>query len=388
MNLDNINVEFQKLFSSKIESVYVCPGRVNLIGEHIDYNGGNVLPFAINLKIKAYVSARNDMKICLSSKNIADSYFEIDLAKEKIKKTKEWYGYPIGIFNQFMEEGREISHGINILFDSEIPLASGLSSSAAILVLTAKIVSDTYGFGFTNKDIALLAHKSEYFFNGVHCGIMDQFAVALCDKDQACLINCETYDTKNYPLHFGDYELVLMNTNYKRKLSDSLYNKRREECDEAFRILEPAYKISNLCELKEENLFDCFTNLHYNDVLYRRVKHVVTEQKRVSDFCEALESDDVLRMGELLNQSDYSLINDYEVAGPNLEAMTKFARQNEHCIGARMTGAGMGGFAIALVQKDHIKEFIEEVSMKYEKEMKIKPTLFTVLSSSGVGKIQ
>ena len=376
-----VNNTYERLFNVQIEKEYVAPARVNLIGEHIDYNGGYVLPFAIDLKITGYVSKREDSLVKLYSLN-KETVEEFDLEKE-ILPDHSWASYPKGMFKTIMNMGHKLGHGLNILYDSNIPLGSGLSSSAAILVLTGQIINKEYNLNLSKKEIALIAQKSENNFNGVHCGIMDQFAIALSSKNSAIMLNCSNQEIQNVSLDFGPYDLVLMNTKYQRKLTDSKYNERKAECDLIEKKLSQMLNGKPLCSLSSSDLKEALSLLGENEKLKRRLTHIVKENERVMLFKVAMEKHDYLSMGKLLNESDESLKNNYEVTGFALDNMTEIARSFKGTLGARMTGAGMGGFAIALVEKDKVNEFIKYVKAEYEQKTGLKADLFMVKSVDG-----
>ena len=358
----NLKESFRETFGCDSEAIYRAPARINLIGEHLDYNGGLVLPAAISLYIYAAVSKRNDSKISVYSLS-TNNGFEIDLNKIKNDSKYEWANYAFGVFHILQNEGYVIPKGLNILIDSEIPLGSGLSSSAALLVLILHLTSEIFSLGLSPIDVTKLAKKVENDYLGLKSGIMDEAAIALAKENCCLLLNCDKLDYKHIPLDLGDYTFVVLKTNVPRSLVTSKYNERVEECLAGLKILKKEYKINNLCELKVSEL-DRVKELISEATIYRRVKHVITEQNRVDEFVHALEKKDISKLGTLLNESHQSLKDDYEVSGNYLDAIQE-AALHAGAVGSRMTGAGFGGCAIALIKKDSFTLFRERVLNEY-----------------------
>ncbi len=346
---------------------FLSPGRVNLIGEHIDYNGGFVFPGALTVGIYAALSLRDDNKIRMRSKNVAGEVI--------YKKEDDWGNYPKGVVKALMDLGHEVP-GMDIVLYSNIPDGAGLSSSAALEVLMAYII-----LYLENKEqidrveVSKLCQKVENEFVGVNCGIMDQFAVAVGKKDHAILLDCDSLRYEYAPLSLGDYSLVIMSTNKRRELADSKYNERRAECEKALEIINEnkVEKLSNLCEVTLDDI-ETFIS---DEIIKRRAIHVVTENERVKRSMEMLKDNDILGFGKLLTASHMSLENDYEVTGLHLDTLVHEALKIDGCIGARMTGAGFGGCAIALVNNSKVEEFKEKVSLAYENVTGITPSFYT-----------
>lgn len=375
--------EFVKAFSENPKYLYKAPSRINLIGEHIDYNGGDVLPAAISKYIYAAVSVRNDDKIVISSTEIK-GIKQASLKSISYKKENDWGNYVFGMFKILMNQGFKINKGLNIMVSSQIPVGSGLSSSAALLDLICYILNDLFNLGLDNKKIALLAQKCENEFCGLRCGIMDEAAISLGLDNMAMLLDCAKFEYSYHPLNLGEYRVVVMKTNKPRKLVESKYNERVDECTKAFNVLCNKYRIKNLCELKIEDL-DKIEKIINDDVIFRRVKHVVTEENRVKEFVKALDSNQIEKLGELLDASHKSLKEDYEVTGVHLDTIVECAKKYG-AIGARMTGAGFGGCAIAIIKKNEFETFKQNVEKAYFEKLNIEPEVFLVEIVSGPKK--
>ena len=378
---------FKEVYGYLEDSAYLAPARVNLIGEHIDYNGGLVFPCAISLATKCYFKKRNDNKINLYSKN-TDLFVKRSLDDISYKAESDWANYPIGIIKILKDRGFIVDKGFDAYFESNIPLGSGLSSSASILVLTCYMLKSEYNFDISNEDIAKIAQETEIKYCGLSCGIMDQAIIALGKENKAMLLDCAKFKYEYYDFNLGDYTLVVMATNKRRALTESKYNERVEECNKALKLLnDNGFKLNNLCEFNPD-LLDKAKNIITDQTIYKRFLHVVLENKRVIDFKNALLNKDIKLAAKLINESDYSLKNNYEVTGVHLDTITDLARKNEACIGARMTGAGFGGCAIAIVLKDKVNEFMNDVSTKYEKQLGIKPSFYICDIIDGPRKIK
>lgn len=366
---------FETTFNSPYDAVYQSPARINLVGEHIDYNGGLVLPSAISLYIKGYVSKRDDGYISVYSSNFEDSV-SVLINEIEYNSNYNWANYVLGVFKILEEEGYKVSPGLNILISSEIPLGSGLSSSAALLVLIFYIVNDQYKLNLDLKTIALLAQKVENKFCGVNSGIMDEAAIALGKKNKALLLDCSTFNYKYKNISLGNYTFVILKTNKPRKLVESKYNERVEECQKALSLIKTKYNISNLCELKVTDLNEIKYVLN-NKLLYNRVRHVVMENERVQEFTYAMNIGDIALMGSILNASHESLKKYYEVTGEHLDTIVECALE-AGAVGARMTGAGFGGCAIALIDKNNFNAFKQQVEKNYFEKVNIHPEVLKV----------
>lgn len=339
---------------------FFAPGRINLIGEHLDYNGGLVLPAAITLGVTATVIPRSDNKIILRS--ATQSFSKEIFADDEIyfNAKNYWTNYPLGIIAQLNKEKFEVP-ACELIFESNLPEGSGLSSSAAVEIVTAfALLSQSQSK--TNKVwLANFCRQVENDFIGVQCGIMDQYSIALGKKDNAILLNCAELTHEYIPFELGEYKLVVMNTKKPRSLIHSKYNERKQECEEALRkIRNSKSEIRNLCEAE---MF--WLDILSDEILKKRARHVVSENLRVKEAAKVLRRNDLTTFGRLMNASHASLKNDYEVSGIELDTLVEEAQQIKNCLGARMTGAGFGGCAIALVHHSSIEELKNKVSEKY-----------------------
>ncbi|MCR5184798.1 MAG: galactokinase [Bacilli bacterium] len=371
----NLEQEFYNVFKSAPTLSYKAPARINLIGEHIDYNGGRVLPCAISSYIRAFVSKRDDDIISAHSLNIRTTH-SIHLSQIQYDKENDWCNYVFGIFYVLRQMGYSIPHGLNILINSEIPVGSGLSSSAALLVLICYIANDIYDLKINLKNIAKIAVKCENEFCGLKCGIMDEAAIALGLRNKCLLLDCSKFEYEYIDLDLGKYAFVVLKTNKPRALVESKYNKRVEECEKGLAILKEHYQIDNLCQLNVEEL-DNVRKLIKDDIIYKRVKHVISENDRVYEFVRALNKRDMHMLSTLLDASHQSLKEDYEVTGIHLDTIVDAAKA-AGALGARMTGAGFGGCAIALIDRSTFIEFKEKVEEYYFQKLNIMPEVFSI----------
>ncbi len=377
--------QFKKLFGESRQKIrtFFAPGRVNLIGDHIDYNGGMVLPAAINLGITAQVREREDSIIRMRS-TISNKRVEIDLQKAlKFDPNAGWGNYPMGVLH-LLQQTKIPMRGADLLFDSTLPVGSGLSSSAAVEVLTGYVLMTLAGYKEVDRlALALLCQKAENEFVGVQCGIMDQFAVAMGKAQKAMALNCQTLENRYVPFEIGDYKLVVMNSNKERSLADSMYNERRGECEKGLAIIRKKFDIPNLCKAE----FPMINDLIEDPILKARATHVWWENQYVQEAIEALEEGDLASFGESMDASHISLANDYEVSCDELDILVDVARSVEGCIGARMTGAGFGGCAIALVHEDVLKEFKAYVKQRYEQATNLMVDIYTCEAVDGVREV-
>jgi galactokinase len=381
MMKDELLKEFRNRFHKEPEKIFFCPGRVNLIGEHIDYNGGHVMPCAISLGIWLAVSRNIDKRFRFQCLNFPESA-DLHLQESYSKTGKQWFNYPLGIINYFLLDGQNLS-GLDMLFYGNLPIGAGLSSSASIEVLMAFALNELFQTGISKTDIALLSKKVENEFIGVNCGIMDQFAVAMGQKDKAILLNCDTLEYEYLPFKTGGYDLVIINSNKQRTLADSKYNVRFTECGAALKLLKQELKVGNLCDV---TLAEFELNQHLIDdpVLRKRALHVISENARVKDAVIALQTGDLEIFGKLMYASHQSLKELYEVSGKELDTIIDFCRTYEGCVGARMTGAGFGGCAIALIMKNRVIEFTENLTQYYKEKIGYSPEIFASATGDGV----
>ncbi len=380
--------DFVKIYGGTEDSVSVfsSPARINIIGEHIDYNGGMVFPAAINRYLYVAIRKRNDTKIIYNDARFPGTY-EFDVNETFVyKKENDYANYLNGILSQLKEKGFSFPCGFEILMASNVPAGGGISSSSALECGFAYAVSETFGFGIDRIEIAKLGQMSEHNFMNVNCGIMDQFIIAMGKKNTAVMLNCDTLEYQYAPLELGDYRFVVMNTNKQRKLADSKYNERRGQCEEALKILQDSgLKITALCQLTPDE-WEKSKDAIKDEILLKRARHCIYENQRVKDAVKVLEEKNLSALGKLLNASHKSLKEDYEVTGIELDTLAEEAQKQNGCLGARMTGAGFGGCAIALVHKDSIDTFIENVQKAYTEKIGYAAGFFACESGDGVGR--
>ncbi len=369
--------------STESAAVYFAPGRVNLIGEHTDYNGGHVFPCALTIGTYAVARLRSDDKLCLYSMNFEDSGIgESTLGAIEEKTAGDWRNYPKGIVWAFGQKGFPVDKGLDILFYGNIPNGSGLSSSASIEVLTGFILKELFGFDVTNQDLALIGQFSENRYNGVNCGIMDQFAIAMGKKDCAIFLDTADLSYEYAPIALDGAKIVILNTNKKRGLGDSKYNERRSECEAALAALQTKLDIRSLGELTEE-AFEENKFLIGDEVKIKRAKHAVYENQRTIKAVKALQEKDLALFGRLMTASHDSLRDDYEVTGAELDTLVAEALKQEGTIGARMTGAGFGGCAVSIVKTDCVDAFIENVGKAYAEKIGYNADFYVVEIGGG-----
>lgn len=362
--------KFEEVFGSvKDAEVFFAPGRVNLIGEHTDYNGGHVFPCALTIGTYAVARLREDNKLCLYSMNFEQSGIGESQLQDIEKKTEgDWRNYPKGVIWAFGQKGMAVNKGMDILYYGNIPNGSGLSSSASLEVLTGFILRELFGFSVTNQELALIGQFSENQYNGVNCGIMDQFAVAMGKKDSAIFLDTATLSYEYAPIALEGAKIVILNTNKKRGLGDSKYNERRSECEAALAKLQTKLSIQALGELSEEE-FEANKALIGDETKIKRAKHAVYENQRTMQAVKALQEKNLTLFGKLMVASHESLRDDYEVTGKELDTLVAEALKQPGVIGARMTGAGFGGCAVSIVKEEAIDSFIEHVGKAYKEQI-------------------
>ena len=364
---DQLVKVFKEKFGSEgdIRS-YFAPGRVNLIGEHTDYNGGHVFPCALTIGTYAIVRKREDRNFRFYSTNFESlGVIEASLDNLKYDKALDWTNYPLGVVWAFIEKGYPVDCGFDMLLFGNIPNGSGLSSSASVEVVTGVALRDLFGYDDISMiDIALFGQYPENNFNGVNCGIMDQFAIAMGKKDQAIFLDTSDLSYTYAPIKLADEKIVIACSNKKRGLGDSKYNERRAECEEALAELQTKLDIKALGELSEEE-FEANKDLIKSEVRQRRAKHAVYENQRTLKAVDALKAGNLEEFGKLMNASHVSLRDDYEVTGIELDTLVENAWEQEGVIGSRMTGAGFGGCTVSIVKTDCVDKFIENVGKAY-----------------------
>ena len=389
MTSEIIITEFYKKYgeSEKKPRLFFSPGRVNLIGEHTDYNGGYVFPCALSYGTYMAVRITNTKTIKFASLNF-DFSVEIPLSELDNKIDNEWVNYPLGVFDEFMKIGVKPDQGLEILFSGDIPNGAGLSSSASIETVTGFFINKVFGKNKLNLvELALLCQRAENKFIGVNCGIMDQFAVSVGQKDNAIFLDCDTLDYELVPLKLDGLKLIISNTNKKRQLADSKYNERRGECDQAVMYLNKVKQIKNLGKLSLDEFNELSPRIP-DEVIRKRALHVVSEDQRCIEAVDALKKGDLIRFGVLMNESHNSLRDDYEVTGIELDTLVEEARNIKGVLGSRMTGAGFGGCTVSLVKEEVVDAFIENVGKKYEQRTGLKPDFYVADVGNGVKEIQ
>lgn len=363
--------------------VFRAPGRVNLIGEHTDYNDGFVMPAAIDLSVFARVWPREDRKLEIRSENFDDT-IEFDLDEENPAPRKHWSDYAVGVAVMLERAGHRL-RGAHLQLRGEVPVGSGLSSSAAVEVATACALTANSDLSIDNRELALLCQKAENEFVGARVGIMDQFTSLFGQAQRALLLDCRSLDFKLLPLP-DTVKLVICNTMVKHELASSAYNERRAQCEAGVRHL--AQFLPNVTALRDvtiEQLQQFGRDLP--EVVYRRCRHVITENARVLAAAEALDQDDLRRFGELMAESHRSLRDDYEVSSSELDLMVDLAREVEGVFGARMTGGGFGGSTVNLVDVDRVEEFKRSVSKGYQQVIALKPEIYVCEPANGAEEI-
>ena len=385
--MKHLEQKFQEVFGAPAEKQFFAPGRVNLIGEHTDYNGGNVFPCAIDKGTYGLVKKRNDRKFRMYSENFADlGVMEFTLDELTNDKKHDWANYPKGVIKMFLEAGQKIDSGFDILFSGNIPNGAGLSSSASIEMLTAIVLKDLFHLSIDPGEMAQLGKKTENLFIGVNSGIMDQFAVAMGKKDHAILLDCNTLKYAYVPVVLKDEVIVIANTNKRRGLADSKYNERRAECDEALAELQTKLPIKALGELSIEQ-FEANKDLIKSPVRQKRAKHAVYENQRTLKAQKELSAGNLAEFGKLMNQSHISLRDDYEVTGVELDTLAALAWEQPGVVGSRMTGAGFGGCTVSIVKKDKVDDFIKNVGEAYKNKIGYAADFYIASVSDGAKKL-
>lgn len=385
--MEQLQQIFAEKFGEKGTGSYFAPGRINLIGEHTDYNGGYVFPASITIGTYGVARKRADKQIRLYSENFPEKgIITFSLDDLEYRKEDDWTNYPKGVIRYLKAAGHAIDSGIEIAFYGNIPNGAGLSSSASIELLTGVILDDLFGLAIERLELILKGKKVENEFIGVNSGIMDQFAIGMGKKDHALLLDTNTLAYDLVPAEFGDYVVAIMNTNKRRELADSKYNERRGECEEALKRLQTKLKIQSLGELDEATFF-AHTSLIEDPTLIKRAKHAVTENQRTLKAKAALEAGDLESFGHLLDASHASLRDDYEVTGIELDTLVAAAQEQPAVLGARMTGAGFGGCAIALVKKSEWEAFATAVKESYLEKIGYETDIYQASIDDGARKL-
>lgn len=386
MNTNELRTTFIDLYDERDEPihVYFAPGRVNLIGEHTDYNGGYVFPCALSFGTYLLARKNGTRAVNFATTNF-DHRGEVNLDEPFEKHGKSWINYPLGVMNELRKLAHEVE-GMDLLYSGDIPNGSGLSSSASIEMVTGTALNDLFGFSMNKWDLVKMGQRAENLFVGVNCGIMDQFASGMGAADHALFLNCETLDFERVPLKLNGVKIVISNTNKRRGLADSKYNERRSQCEAAVKALQQVKPIENLSQLTLTE-FEEHADKITDEVVRRRARHVITENDRTLKAIDALNSGDLEAFGQLMNQSHDSLRDDYEVTGVELDTLVEEARKVPGTIGSRMTGAGFGGCTVSLVKEDDVEDFIREVGKQYNQRAGIAADFYVAEVGEGARKI-
>ena len=365
--LEKLMQKFKELYGEDGElRTYFAPGRVNLIGEHTDYNGGHVFPCALTLGTYAAVRTRKDRTLRFYSMNF-DSFGVVETSLDDLvpSKAASWTNYPKGVMWAFEKRGMKLSHGLDIAIYGDIPNGSGLSSSASLEVLTGVILKDIFGFDqVTMIDIALIGQDAENNYNGCNCGIMDQFASAMGKKDHAIFLDTNTLHYEYAPVNLPDAKIVITNSKVKHSLVDSAYNDRRNECETALKELQAVADIKTLGDLTVEQ-FEAHKDAVKDSVRQKRAGHAVYENQRAIRAVEALKANDVVLFGKLMNDSHLSLRDDYEVSCEEIDILVDLAWKTEGVIGSRITGGGFGGCTVSIVKNEAVDTYVKEIGKAY-----------------------
>lgn len=384
MTLDQLKQQFESAFNQQALESYFCPGRVNLIGEHIDYNGGLVMPCAINFGTWMLLAPNEDNVFRFRSVNFEETY-DIGVQPSYEKTGREWYNYPLGVLHHFVIDGKQVK-GLDVLYFGNVPIGSGLSSSASIEIATAFAFNQYFKTGYSKLELVKMAKSVENNFIGLSSGIMDQFAVAFGEANKALMLNCDTLEYQAVDAHLGNNVLAVINTNKPRKLAESKYNERVEECQQALKALQQELNISYLCDI-DADTFAKYQHLITDATVLKRARHVIEENDRVKLAAKALASYDLAEFGRLMYASHHSLQHDYEVSGIELDTAVEYSKTDSNVIGARMTGAGFGGCAIAIVNADAFEQYSKNLIEYYTAKIGYAPSVYATNISNGVHEL-
>ncbi len=386
MKIEKLKSIFLNIYGETENEIhaYFAPGRVNLIGEHTDYNGGYVFPCALSFGTCLLVRKNSERTLKFATTNF-DHRDTILLDEPFVKKGNAWTNYPLGVINELRNRAMEIE-GLEMLYSGDIPNGAGLSSSASIEMVTGTALNNLFGFDIEKMDLVKIGQKAENNFVGVNCGIMDQFAIGMGAENHALFLNCETLEYKRVPLVLDGIKIVITNTNLRRGLADSKYNERRSECEKAVEEISKVKPIPNLSRLSMEE-FNTLSDNITDEVVKRRAHHVISENDRTLRAISSLSDGDIVEFGKLMNESHDSLRDDYEVTGKELDTLVEEARKVEGTIGSRMTGAGFGGCTVSLVKEDAIDDFTQTVGKNYEKKIGLKADFYIAEVGDGAKKI-
>lgn len=379
--------EFKKIYNYEAEAVYFAPGRVNLIGEHTDYNAGHVFPCALTVGTYAAVGKRNDNKLRFYSMNFSNlGIIESSLDDLVPNDDASWTNYPKGVMWAFKERGMVMPSGLDIVINGDIPNGSGLSSSASLEVLTGYILKDIYKFDVTNIDLAKIGQYSENNFNGMNCGIMDQFASAMGKKDNAIFLDTATLSYEYAPISLDGMKIVVTNSKVKHSLVSSAYNDRRSSCETALKELQQVIDIKGLGELSEKEFEENKSAIKDEDRILK-AKHAVYENQRTIKAVEALKNKDIVLFGKLMNESHISLQEDYDVSCKEIDILVNAAWSVDGVVGSRITGGGFGGCTVSIVRDEAIDSFKESLTKEYQEKCNMVPEFYVVSIGDGPAKL-
>lgn len=386
MTIDQLKSAYEAAYQKSATDIFFSPGRVNLIGEHTDYNGGFVFPCALSFGTYILLSKNDEQKINFRSLNMEAIYsLELTQLSEPLPN-KAWANYPLGVFAQFIKRGISITQGYDILFWGNVPAGAGLSSSAAMEVVTAYALNELLGTGYELIELAKIGRAAEHEFAGVMCGIMDQFASAHGKADHAIYLNCDTLEYDLVPVKLDGVKVVVTNTHSPHKLDSGSFNDRVRQCQLAVDQLNSVRPTQYLAELSQAE-FDQVKHAITDETAYRRARHVVGEVQRTKDAVAALQQGDIVLFGKLMNQSHISLRDDYEVTGLHLDALAEAAWKVDGVLGSRMTGGGFGGCTVSLVREESINTFIEQVGKEYTATTGLKADFYIAEIGDGAHRV-
>ena len=387
MNTIELKSAYEAAYHKSATAIYFAPGRVNLIGEHTDYNGGFVFPCALSFGTYLLVAPNDEQKINFRSLNV-EAVYSLELTPlTSPLPNKAWANYPLGVLAQFIKRGVAIEQGYDMLFWGNVPAGAGLSSSAAMEVVTAYAFNELLGTGYDRTELAKIGQKAEHEFAGVMCGIMDQFASAQGKKDHAIYLNCDTLVFDLVPVKLEGIKVVVSNTHSPHHLDSGAYNDRVRQCQLAVQQISAVRPIKNLAELSQAD-FEQVECAITDEVAHRRARHVVGEVQRTKDAVEALQQGDIELFGKLMTQSHISLRDDYEVTGLQLDSLAEAAWKVEGVLGSRMTGGGFGGCTVSLVRDEAIPTFIEQVGKEYTEKTGLKADFYIAEIGDGAHRVE
>ena len=379
-----ISEDFTKKFGGKPDALFYSPGRVNLIGEHTDYNGGYVFPCALDFGTYGAIRQRADRIIRLASGN-EDLTCETSLDNLTNELAHGWANYPKGVVAEFIKLNCPIE-GFDFYVWGDIPNGAGLSSSASLELLTAVALNDLFKCNIPMKEMVLLCQRAENQFVGVNCGIMDQYSVGFGRLGNALLLNCQEITHEYVPLELNNHVFIIANTNKQRGLADSKYNERRSECEAALEILQKACDIKSLCDLNRKT-FDAHKHLITDPIIQKRAAHAVYENYRTIKAVKVLNDGELSKFGKLMNESHISLRDLYEVTGPELDVLAEAAWQIDGVLGSRMTGAGFGGCTVSILHKNSVEDFVNSVGAEYSKRTGLTASFYMAQTGNGAERL-